>query len=454
MALKPSADSDIRVEIWLPTSGWNGKLQGIGNGGFAGSIDFNSLASAVAHGYAAAATDTGHQGDGTDAAWALRHPEKIVDFGYRAIHETAVTAKAVMFAFYGQSPKRSYFNSCSNGGRQGLVEAERYPSDYDGIGAGAPANYWTHLMAAVVYNAQALSEPGSSIAPSKLPAIEAAVLNACDALDGVKDNVIENPAQCHFDPGTLLCKGTETDACLTALQIEALRKIYGGAKTSKGDMILPGYSAGGEAEPLDWAEWITGDHGNPSLQSAFGTSFFKYIVYGDADWNYQTSTADQNVKLADQRMASLLNATDPDLSRFANRGGKLLLYHGWNDAAIPPQNTVNYYNSVVEKMGSQRAATFIRLFMVPGWGHCGGGTGPDVFGQSTVPRSDADHDLAAALERWVDLGKPPEQVIATKMKPGSNSRVPMRTRPLCAYPLTAHWKGVGSTDDAVNFVCK
>jgi hypothetical protein len=454
LTLKPSEDSDIHVEVWLPSSGWNGKFQGIGNGGFAGSIDFNSLASAVAHGYAAGSTDTGHQAGGTDAAWALNHPEKIADFGYRAIHETAEAAKGVIFAFYGAAPKRSYFNSCSNGGRQALMEAERYPADYDGIAAGAPANYWTHLLTTAIYNLQAISEPGSAIAASKLPAIEGAALAACDALDGVKDGVVENPAQCHFDPGILLCKGPETDACLTAPQIAALRKIYAGAKTSKGEPVLPGFSPGGEAEPGGWEQWITGAGGNPSLQDAFGTNFFKYMVYDNAAWDFKTSATDQNVKLADERMASTLNATDPDLKKFESRGGKLILYHGWSDAAIPPQNTVDYYRSVVKKMGSKDAAAFVRLFMVPGWEHCGGGAGPNVFGQSSVPRADADHDIEAALERWVEQGAAPEQVIASKVKPGTNPPVVVRTRPLCAYPRTAHWKGSGSTDDAANFVCK
>jgi feruloyl esterase len=454
MVLKPSADSDINVEIWLPASGWNGKFQGIGNGGFAGSIDYNSLASAVSHGYAAAATDTGHHADGTDASWALNHPEKIADFGYRAIHETASNAKAVISAFYGQAPRHSYFNSCSNGGRQALMEAQRYPEDYDGIAAGAPANYWTHLLTTAIFDVQALSEPGSDIASSKLPAIEGGAQAACDKLDGVRDGVIENPAQCHFDPGVLLCNGPETDACLTRPQIGAIRKIYEGSKTSSGALILPGFSPGGEAEPLGWATWITSTGNNPSLQFAFGTNFFKFMVYNDPTWDYKTSTTDQNVKMADERMTTSLNATNPDLRKFETRGGKLILYHGWSDAAIPPLNTVNYYQSVVKKMGAHNTANFIRLFMVPGWQHCGGGTGPNVFGQGSVPRGDADHDIDAALERWVEKGTAPERVVATRLKPGSNPPEALRTRPLCAYPLTAHWNGSGSTDSAANFGCK
>jgi hypothetical protein len=453
MVVKPSEDSDIHIEIWMPASGWNGKFQGIGNGGFAGAIDFNALAAAVGHGYAAASTDTGHHAGGTDAAWALNHPEKIADFGYRAIHETAERAKGVIFAFYGGSPKRSYFNSCSNGGRQALMEAERYPADYDGIAAGAPADNWTHLLTTAIYNLEAVSKPGGAIAVSKLPAIEGAALGACDALDGVKDGVIENPAQCRFDPGVLLCKGAETDACLTAPEVATVRQIYAGSKTSKGEQVLPGFSPGGEAEPLGWAQWITGSAGNPSLQDAFGTNFFKFMVYNNAAWSFKTSTTDQNVKLADERMASTLNSTDPDLKKFEKAGGKLILYHGWSDAAIPPLSTVEYYQSVVKKMGAKDAAAFVRLFMVPGWGHCGGGAGVNSFGQSSIPRADADHDIEAALERWVEQGEAPNRVIASKVKPG-NPPVVTRTRPLCAYPQTAHWKGAGSTDDAANFVCK
>ena len=217
--IKPTGDSNIQFEVWMPSSGWNGKFQGIGNGGFAGSIGYATMAGAVKHGYATASTDTGHHAGGVDASWALGHPEKIADFGYRAIHETADKAKAIIRAFYGDGPKRSYFSSCSNGGRQALMEAQRYPADYDGIIAGAPAYYWTHLLTAAIWDMQAtLADPASYIPPTKIPAIEAATLEACDALDGVKDGVIDNPVQCHFDPSKLLCKDADSDACLTGPQ--------------------------------------------------------------------------------------------------------------------------------------------------------------------------------------------------------------------------------------------
>jgi Tannase and feruloyl esterase len=452
--IRPTADSDIQFEVWMPATGWNGKFEGVGNGGFAGSISYQGLALAVGRGYATASTDTGHQGSGTSAAWAQGHPEKIVDFGYRAIHETAANAKSIIRAFYGGAPKHSYFSSCSNGGRQALMEAQRYPADYDGIIAGAPANYWTHLLVGAGWDVKAtLADAESYIPAAKLPAIQAAALSACDALDGVKDGVIEDPRPCRFDPSRLLCPGPESDACLTAPQLTALKKIYSGPHNAAGRPVFPGYSPGGEAEPGGWALWITGSARERSLSFAFGTQFFKNMVY-DPAWDYHTFTVDGAVKAADAKMAAILNATDPDLKAFKARGGKLILYHGWSDAAIPAQNTVDYYESVVHQMGAKAASAFVRLYMVPGMQHCGGGAGPDVFGQWIAAPDDPGHDLAAGLERWVEKGTPPEKVIATRYKTGDKPESGvLRTRPLCPYPLAARWKGAGSTDEAANFVC-
>jgi hypothetical protein len=452
LTLRPSADSDIRVEIWMPAANWNGKFQGIGNGGFAGSMAYeNGLAAAVSAGYATAATDTGHRAGGTDAAWALGHPEKIADFGYRAIHETALAAKTVIRAFYGAAPKHSYFNSCSNGGRQALMEAQRYPADYDGIVAGAPAYPWARLLTSSVFDAQALADPASYISASKLPAIEAAALAACDGDDGVKDGVIENPANCRFDPGVLLCKGEESAACLTRPQIVALRKLYSGPDAE----IMPGYSPGGEAQPGGWAAWITGSRPGNSTQLAFGENFFKYMVYENPAWDYKTSSVSRNLPAAAAKGGKTLDATNADLSQFRARGGKLILFHGWSDAAIPPQSTIDYYQSVMRKMGAKDSAGFVRLFMAPGVGHCYGGAGPDVFGQFGAPAADADHDIDAAVERWVEQGIAPERIVATKFKNGANPASGIeRTRPLCSYPKAAHWTGNGSTDDAANFICK
>ena len=454
-SLKPSTDSDIRFEVWMPSSGWNGKFQGIGNGGFAGSISFAGLANAVSHGYAAGSTDTGHQAAGTDAHWALRHPEKIIDFGYRAIHETTAAAKAIVNRFYGDAPSHSYFNSCSNGGRQALMEAQRFPADYDGIVAGAPANNWTHLLALAASNLRAtLAEAASYIPAAKLPAIESAALGACDARDGVKDGVIENPRQCGFDPSVLLCKGPESDTCLTQPQLAALQKLYLGLQDSKGRWIFPGYSPGGEAEAGGWASWITGPAPEKSLMFAFGTQFYKNMVYDDPDWRFQTFDADRDTKAADDKAARFLNATDPDLGQFQKRGGKLIVYHGWSDAAIPAANAIDYYQSVVSKMGARNAGALLRLYMVPGMEHCGGGAGPNSFGQAGVGSGDRLHDIDTALEAWVEKGIAPERIVATQYVSGSNPQSGVaRTRPLCPYPQVARWKGTGSTDDAANFVC-
>jgi hypothetical protein len=428
--IHPVEDSEIAFEVWIPSSGWNGKFLGVGNGGFAGTIGYGGLATAIRHGYAAASTDTGHRAPAgpPNASWALGHPQKIIDFGYRAIHETAVNGKAIVAAFYGSAVQRSYFNGCSNGGRQALMEAQRYPEDYDGIVAGAPANYWTHLLTEALWDLQALSQPGSYIPAAKLPAIEGAVVAACDTLDGVKDGVIDDPTRCHFDPSTLLCKGADSDACLTAPQAEALRKLYAGP----GPRIFPGHAPGGESGPGGWSAWVTGAAPEKSLSFSFGTQFFKNMVFDDADWDYHTFNLDRDVKEADKKMAGDLNATDADLKPFAHRGGKLILYHGWSDAAIPPYNTINYYNRIVEKLKAKETAGFVRLYMVPGMQHCGGGPGPNTF------------DMNPPIEAWVEHGVPPGPIVATR---------PGRSRPLCPYPEEARWKGAGSTDDAANFSC-
>lgn len=425
-SIRPSSDSDIQFEVWMPVSGWNGKFQGVGNGGFGGVIRFEALGAAVVRGYAAAATDTGHTGASVNAEWALNHPEKVIDFGHRAIHETTVKAKAIITAFYGAAPKRSYFASCSNGGRQALMEAQRYPEDYDGVIAGAPANYWTRLFANAVWDMLALAGKGAYIPAAKLPAIQNATLAACDAQDGVKDGVIENPPACRFDPSALLCQGAETDACLTAPQLAALKKLYAGK-------AFPGYAPGGEAAQSGWALWITGTAPERSLMHTFGAQYFRHMVFSNPEWDYRTFDLDRDLKAAEAKTGAILNAVNPDLSRFQARGGKLILYHGWCDAAIAPQNAINYYQSVAEKMGAAKTAGFVRLFMIPGMQHCGSGS-------ITNPEDDMD----AALERWVEQGVAPERIV-----------VPLgpRKAPLCAYPAVARHKGQGATDDPANFDC-
>ncbi len=447
MTLTPTADSDIKVELWLPLRDWNGKLQGIGNGGFAGSIGYDGLAEALRQNYATVGTDTGHEANFLDAAWALNHPEKIVDFGYRAIHLMTEYARHIIQTFYGKPAKRAYFNACSDGGREALMEAQRFPADYDGIIAGAPANYWTHLISNAVANLQALSATDSSfIPPAKLPAIQAAAQRACDMNDGVKDNIIENPARCHFDTSVLLCKGPDADTCLNADQITALNKLYAGGHLSNGKPVFPGYPPGGEAAENNWDVWVTGPAPGRSLMYAFGTQFFKNMVDNNTAWDFHLFQADHDVKLADDKLALALNSTNPDLHPFISRGGKLILYHGWDDGAIAAPNTIHYYEAVRKKLGAAQTGKSVRLFMVPGMEHCFNGNGASNFGQLGAGGGDPDHDIDAALVKWVEAGRAPERIIATK--PGSSW-----THPLCAYPATAHYNGTGDTASAASYTC-
>jgi len=453
---KPTEDSNIRLEVWLPASGWNGKLQGIGNGGFAGLIDFMQLGVAVTKGYAATATDTGHTGTPIDASWALGHPEKVIDFGYRGIHEMTTIAKEVIHAYYGKTAQHSYFAGCSDGGREALMEAQRYPADYDGILAGAPANYWTALLSTSAWDTQALTlDHASFIPPAKIIALSGAVIAACDKLDGVSDGILNDPRQCHFDPTTMLCKaGEDTDSCLTAAQAAALKKIYAGPRDAHGHEVFPGYLPGAEDGPGGWRLWIMGAAPAKSLMAFFGLGYFSNMVYEKADWDYKTFVIDAGLKAADDKTATALNAVDADLSSFKARGGKLVLYHGWNDPAIPSLNTVNYYQSVIAKMGQSNADSFVRLYMVPGMQHCDNGPGADAFGQvGQLTFDDPQRSVDASLEQWVEKGTAPATIIATKYGADEHHKVTM-TRPLCAYPQAAKYKGSGDTNDAANFVCE
>jgi feruloyl esterase len=428
--IKPTTDSDIKFEVWMPVSGWNAKFMGVGNGGWAGEIAYDGMSEPLAAGYATASTDTGHAGN--NATFSLGHPKKVIDYGYRAVHETTVKAKAIIAAYYGQAPRRSYWNGCSFGGKQGLTEAQRFPADYDGVIAGAPANYLTHLAAHAVWVAQAAQKDGAQVLPSsKFTLIHNAVLAACDARDGVKDGVLENPSACDFDPRVLLCKGDDGPGCLTAPQLEVARRIYGPAmSTGAGRQIFPGLSPGSE---LGWA----GMAGTRLL--ALRGAAFRYVLFQNPDWDYRTLNLDSDIDRADKLDHGTINAMDPDLKPFFARRGKILHYHGWGDQQVSPMNSVNYYTSVLEAMGgASKVQDSYRLFMVPGMGHCGGGEGTDDF------------NAIDALERWVEKGKAPEQMIAARIRAGEVER----SRPLCPYPQVAMYRGSGSTDDAHNFVCQ
>ena len=449
--IQPSSDSYIRFEVWMPASGWNGKYRGVGNGGFAGSIEFNSMGNNVRRGYATAATDTGHEGEAADGSWAYKHPEKVVDFGYRALHLTTVNAKTLIKSFYDNALQHSYFDACSDGGREALIEVQRFPEDFDGVLAGAPANNWTHMVAGAVDVIKTLyGDPAAYLASVKLPAITAAVRNACDAQDGVKDGIVSDPTKCHFDPNVLLCDGPESRTCLTAPQITALKKIYSGPRNSKGEPIFLGLMPGGEEGPGAWGSWVTGPGPGAGAVPVYVENFLRYMVFEDPAWSVLKGNADEAVRAADAKTASILNATDPDLRGFQTRGGKLIIYHGWNDPAISPLNSVNYYKSVITRMGASQTGQFVRLYMAPGVGHCAGGVGPGSFGQLGMTTAKGPkYGLADALEAWVEKGTAPGDITATKYN-GSNV---VMTRPLCVYPAIPKYNGTGDTNDAASFVC-
>ena len=428
--LRPSSDSAINIEVWLPTSGWNGKLEALGGQGWAGTIGYAGLRDALRRGYAATATDSGHSGGA--GTFALEHPEQLVDFAYRSAHEMTVAAKAIVTAFYSNGPRFSYWDGCSTGGRMALTEAQRFPDDFDGIIAGAPANFSSHQAAQMISVALAVhKDEASYIPPAKYPLIHQAALEACDARDGVKDGVLEDPSRCAFDPKVLECKGEDAPACLTPAQVAAARKIYGpivNPRTKR--MIFPGLSPGGE---LAW-----GTVAGPQ-PLGFPQEIYKFIVFKDAAWDYKTLDLDRDVARAEKAYDGMMDAINPDLTAFFKRGGKLLQYHGWSDQAVAPANSVNYYNSVVAKSGgAARVQQSYRLFMVPGMTHCLGGEGTGTF------------DSLAALERWVEQGDPPAHVPASRVVNG----VVTRTRPLCPYPQVAAYNGTGSIEEAANFACK
>ncbi len=427
--LRPSSDSDIKMELWLPAPAtWNGKYEANGNGGWSGSISATTLAAGLQRGYAASMSDLGHTG--SSASFALGHPEKLIDYGYRAAHEMTVAAKAIVTAFYGRAPKLSYWTGCSAGGRSALMEAQRYPNDFDGIVAGAPGLNWTGRATQSMWIEQAAHKDDASyIPPAKYAVVHEAVLAACDANDGAKDGVLEEPTRCKFDPGELLCKGADDGKCLTAPQVETARAIYSTVVNPRTKQVLsPGSERGSE---LGWATMA-----GPQ-PFAIGLDFFRYVAFRDPEWRPGNLNfdADMDRYAADSHT---LNAMDPNLRPFLSHG-KLIQYHGWADPQIAPGNSTLYYQSVTKEMGgAAKIDGSYRLFMIPGMAHCGGGNGVSTF------------DMMAALEQWVEAGKAPDQIPAARVRNGKTER----TRPLCPYPQLATYKGSGSLDEATNFTCK
>jgi len=428
--LAPSSDSDIKIEVWLPASNWNGKFQAVGNGAFNGNIAYPALATALARGYAAASTDTGHVGG--SASFALGHPEKVIDFGYRAVHEMTVSGKAIVAAHYGTGPRFSYWSGCSAGGRQGLKAAQRFPADFDGIVAGAPGLDWTGRASQAARVAHALQrEEAARLPEAQLALLGTAALQACDSKDGVKDGVVSDPQRCTFDPAVLQCNGAEGAACLTPAQVRAAKLIYSPLMNPGTKREISGLFPGSE---LGWTEL-----GWSASARTTALDQFRFLVFKDPAWEIQRFDAATDVTRAEEADGGTLNALDPNLTAFIARGGKLIQYHGWSDPQISPGASVQYYDQVVKaRGGADKVHGAYRLFMAPGMAHCGGGEGPNSF------------DMMTALEQWVEKGVAPDRIIASRQENGTTSR----TRPLCPYPQLAAYSGMGSTDEAANFTCK
>jgi feruloyl esterase len=425
--LKPTPDSDIHIEVWLPTSQWNGKFIAVGSGGWGGSLSYGEMADALRRGYATSATDDGHTGP--SASFVVGHPEKLIDFAYRAEHEMTVEAKTLIHAFYGSDPRYSFWNGCSGGGREGLLQASRYPDEFDGIIAGDPANIRRNAWA-LELAVQTFKDPEAYIPPAKYAMIHRAVLEACDAKDGLKDGLIEAPESCNVDFKSLQCKAADGPDCLTAHQVQTAQTITSPVATKRGRILFPRVEPGTE---LRWSRLA----GGPQPADLF-LDEFRYVVYQDSNWDWRSFDLERDSAKA-HAIDKNVDELNPDLTAFEKHGGKLLLYHGWADQQVAPGSSVEFYKAVLDSSGGpEQTSNWIRLFMAPGMAHCSGGEGPDTF------------DKISAMEQWVEEGKTPEQIIAAHKTAGKIDR----TRPLCPYPQVAHNNGTGSIDEASNFSCR
>ncbi|MBV9135410.1 MAG: tannase/feruloyl esterase family alpha/beta hydrolase [Chloroflexi bacterium] len=435
----------IGFELKLPTTTYEGRYMQMGCGGECGRIGspaFPSCDLQPGGNFAVAATNDGHTGAGV---WAVDDQLR-VDFAFRAVHVLSIAAKAVIKAYYGAAPQHAYFNGCSEGGREGLEEAQRYPQDFDGIAAGAPASIWAPLEIFQAWEARAnVDAQGHPIlTPDKLPALHSAVLAACDGLDGLVDGQINDPRLCHFDPGSIQCpSGTDTPNCLSAEQVEAVRKIYSGPLDPQGQRLYPGGEPYGSE--LAWRGWMVQvAPGIPTAAESLATDYFKFMAFRTnppASYSILNFPFTEDGFDSTRPLGQLYDATNPDLRAFRDHGGKLIMWQGWADQAIPPTGTPDYYEAVQDRMGGLRATQqFARLFMFPSMYHCAGGFGPDQF------------DVVNPLVHWVELGQAPEKILATETSNGLPTGSVVRTRPVFAYPEQAAYSGSGSIDDAANFV--
>ncbi len=450
-AVTGTIDAEIRFELLLPLpEAWNGRFVMGGGGGFVGSLDNQAMTlyavpeSPLHRGFATVGTDTGHRGLVIDATWALHREDREINFGHRAVHVTAEVAKRIIRLHYGRDIDYSYFLGCSRGGGQAMMESQRYPDDFDGIVAGAPAYDWTGIGAQFIQVQQAMYPDPSNlrspvVTPEARRLLARAILDACDHLDGVTDGILGDPRACDFRPESLpTCSASTTEGCLTPAQRRAVGVIYRGAVVG-GQVVYPGFPFGGEDDPGGWGAWVAGGSsplpGVPNYQFAFGTQLYKYIVFDDADWDY-TAYDFSSWREDTRRAAALLNATNTDLSAFDVSGGKLILWTGWSDHALTAHGTIGYFEDVLRE--DPDADEYLRLFLAPGVLHCSGGPGPDAV------------DWLGVIQGWVERGEAPARVIASKR--GAEGAVEMR-RPLCAYPAAARYDGVGDPRREESFVC-
>ncbi len=447
---RPSADSLVNFELWVPQAGWNGKLVATGNGGYSPALSYNDMAYAMRQGYAVLGGDTGHQStDPNEMFWGVGHPEKIRDWGSRSINAITVPGKTLLAHLQGEPASHAYYYGCSTGGHQGYAEVQDYPQDFDGVIAGAPGNNRTALNAEFLWRYQSNRVAGTNtqiLTAAKARLIGERAVAACDALDGVTDGVIADPRDCttaHFNVESLQCPGADAANCLTADQVAAAKKIYQGPRNPRTNaLIYPGPGIGTESGwPSYWGS-----------TAPTRSDFWALWVYDDPRWDWWSFDYDRDMAFSLAKVGPLVDHVDPDISAFKARGGKLLTYIGWNDPVVSPLDTIAYYEQVRTLQGSQQATdAFFRLFLAPGVGHCSGGTGPSVFGNggNAAPNPTADNDLLMALDRWVTQGTAPERIIASRVAGGAVTQ----TRPLCPYPKKAVYNGAGSTDQAENFTC-
>jgi len=429
---------EINFGVHLPTR-WNGRFYMQGNGGYAGNAPdaegtLRTAMRAVTNGFAAASTDTGHDARVEPrGTFAHNNQAKEIDYAFRAVHLTAVTAKAVIAAYYETPQRYSYWDGCSTGGRQGLMSAQRFPGDFDGIIAGAPVQNFTDTQMAYIWNNQALAE--TPLSEAKVAQVGEAVYERCDGVDGLEDGLIGDPRQCDFDPSRHLpvCSGSASDECFTPGEIETLQAIYAGPVVG-GQQLFPGQPLG--AEPGGWTNWIVSDRGT-TIGSRFSDTFFKYLAFTPDEPDFDWRTFDFATDPARATSRDMLDAMDPDLSAFRARGGKMITHFGWADTALNPMMGVNYYEDVLATMGQSDTLDFYRFFTVPGMFHCAGGLGTDRF------------DAMTPLVNWVEGGVAPDTIPAARVESGQVTR----TRPLCPYPQVARYTGSGSIDDATNFAC-